>query len=112
MKIYRIYYEIINYNENDIEECEEITVKYVDDIKKYDEFLKKIDDYNKNLPNCYNCPIIHLTKRKYNNKEELYSEFKCNEKNIYYEGNTLICEGFKKYKPDYNTYLYEEINVE
>lgn len=114
MKIYRIYKletqsEYDSYLDDYKEIQVDITIKYVDSYKKVENFMNMIETYNNNCSHCYNCPIIKLTKRKYNNQKDKIDTY-CENKNLVFNGNTISCKN-QKYL-DFTQYFYEEIIVE
>lgn len=116
MKIYRIYKWIEDFQwDSDTDGLITVdkkeTIKYVDSKEKADDFLNSINDNNKTSEKCWYCPIIRLSKRKYNNGkyEDIINNY-CDVKNIYFCGNNVHCENVKS--PDFHDYDYEEIDVE
>lgn len=115
MTIYRIYKiitvpEYDGYEDDYIDREEDVTIKFVSSKEKADAFLKDIEDKNNKSLHCYNCPIIRLTKRMYNNNKHNDIKNYCNNKDLFFNGNTIFCQN-EKYM-DFTEYFYEEINVE
>lgn len=114
MEIFRIYKEVDDfeyspYTDDVMRVSREETVKYVDSEEKAEAFLKSVEDYNDGCRRCLDCPILKLTKRKYNfHKEE--TDVYCSEKELVFNGNSIYCR--KRRVPDYTYYDYERIGVE
>jgi len=113
MTIYRIY-KIVNefewspYNDDMIQIDNEETVEYVDSKEKVDAFFAKIEEEKGKCEKCLTCPIISLTKRKYNNQKNCLDSY-CDKKNLFFKNNSVFCKNEKH--ADAAEYGYEEIIV-
>lgn len=115
MKIYRIYTIVTTaeydwFQDDYIDRDEDVTIKFVSSKEKVDKFLKEIEEKNNKALHCYNCPILRLTKRMYDNgKHNDVNDYCCN-KDLFFNGNAIFCENEKQM--NFDEYFYEEIEVE
>lgn len=115
MTIYRIYKtkiisEYDGYTDDYIDREEDETIKFVSTKEKIDEFFKSVENKNNKALHCFNCPIIKLTKRQYDNGKHINVKDWCSNKDLYFERNRVYCKNEKAV--DFDEYNYEEIEVE
>lgn len=114
-EVYRIYkvvqdFEWSPYTDDMIQVDKDITIKYVDSKEKVDAFLRAIEEHNNKCLHCYNCPILRLTKRQYDNDKHNDVKDYCANKSLVFEGNAIKCNNEKLM--DFTEYAYETIQVE